>query len=242
MKRIRDKLLLLSLTAPVVIVLVMSFIFLTSITNLQEMSTSVLDTKLREDFDLIARNEIDTAITMLDSIQSLREKGIYDENEARYLSENLLRGIRYGESGYIFALEETGIVTVLLGGAKEGTNMMNDVDANGTYYMKELIEKAFSGGGYTNYWFPKAGETEASPKRSYSQLFKPYNWTLGTGNYVDDIDKLINAEKTKQAAEVRKSLTFVFSSVFMMLFVTAAVSIFVGNKMAKTDSIIIKSC
>ena len=119
MKRIRDKLLLLSLTAPVVIVLVMSLIFLTSITNLQEMSTRVLDTKLREDFDLIARNEIDTAITMLESIQSLMEKGLYDENEARYLSENLLRGIRYGESGYIFALEENGIVTVLLGGAKK---------------------------------------------------------------------------------------------------------------------------
>ena len=43
-------------------------------------------------------------------------------------------------------------------------------------------------GGYTDYVFPKEGETEPSPKRSYSKAFEPFGWVIGTGNYTDYID------------------------------------------------------
>ena len=45
------------------------------------------------------------------------------------------------------------------------------------------------GGGYSNYEFPKPGETKALPKRSYSKAFEDFEWVVGTGNYVDYIDK-----------------------------------------------------
>ena len=58
--------------------------------------------------------------------------------------------------------------------------------------VKEIIRVAVQdGGGYTDYVFPKEGETAPSPKRSYSEYFKPFDWVVGTGNYTDYIDTAI---------------------------------------------------
>ncbi len=40
-----------------------------------------------------------------------------------------------------------------------------------------------------DYWFPKAGETEPQPKLSYAAPFAPWGWILGTGIYVDDVER-----------------------------------------------------
>ena len=66
---------------------------------------------------------------------------------------------------------------------------MDTKDADGYEMVKEIIRVAVEdGGGYTDYVFPKEGETEASPKRSYSEYFEPFDWVVGTGNYTDYID------------------------------------------------------
>ena len=31
---------------------------------------------------------------------------------------------------------------------------------------------------------PEKGQTEALPKRGYSMYFEPFDWVLGTGNYI----------------------------------------------------------
>ena len=45
--------------------------------------------------------------------------------------------------------------------------------------------------GYVDYQWPKPtpdGLTEQQPKISYVKLFKPWNWIIGTGVYIDDIE------------------------------------------------------
>ena len=60
---------------------------------------------------------------------------------------------------------------------------------------------------YTNYYFPKEGETEPSPKRSYTYYYKEFDWVIGTGNYTDDIDKTVavrHDELTKYSNNMTK--------------------------------------
>ena len=74
---------------------------------------------------------------------------------------------------------------------------METKDANGYHMVKEIIRVAVEdGGGYADYVFPKEGETETSPKRSYSAYYEPFDWVVGTGNYTDYIDDEI-AEQDK---------------------------------------------
>ena len=65
----------------------------------------------------------------------------------------------------------------------EGRNRLEDKDSKGTHYVKEFLSKGKSGGGYVQYWFPKMGQTQAQPKRSYVLLFKPFGWVVGSGYY-----------------------------------------------------------
>ena len=62
------------------------------------------------------------------------------------------------------------------------------------------------GGGYSTYWFPKSGETEPLPKRAFSMYFKPFDWVVGTGNYIDDIDTEVIAQKELQQKQLRTTL------------------------------------
>jgi len=65
----------------------------------------------------------------------------------------------------------------------EGRNRLEDKDEKGNYYVKAFLDTAKAGGGYVEYWFAKKGSSQAQPKRSYVQLFEPFNWVVGSGYY-----------------------------------------------------------
>ncbi len=61
-------------------------------------------------------------------------------------------------------------------------------DANGKLLIQDIVANAVKGGGFVEYWFPRAGQQKAEPKLAYTTLFKPWGWVVGTGIYIDDID------------------------------------------------------
>jgi two-component sensor histidine kinase len=68
------------------------------------------------------------------------------------------------------------------------------------------------GQGFVDYLWPKpmdGGLTVEQPKISYVRLFKPWNWVVGTGVYIDDIE----AETQKRLDAVIDELEQTFSKV-----------------------------
>ena len=62
--------------------------------------------------------------------------------------------------------------------------------------IKDIIENGKKeNGGYTDYWFTRREGSEAVEKRGYSKLYKPFNWVVGTGNYIDDINDIIHIRR-----------------------------------------------
>lgn len=172
---------------------------------------------MRYDYDNQIKNQVDGAITVIKGVYRDYENGKYTEEEAKLLAANLVRQMRYGENGYFWIDTYDGNNVVLLGDSTEGTNRMNSTDVNGYKMIQEIIAKGKNGGGYTDYYFPKEGESEASPKRAYSKAFEPFNWVIGTGNYTDDIDKEV-AQKQSQlksivAANTRDFAIIIISSI-----------------------------
>ena len=79
------------------------------------------------------------------------------------------------------------------------------------------------GGGYTEYWFPKEGQTEASPKRAYSKYYEPFGWVVGTGNYTDNIDQIIATQSdiTTKNFNNNKILMFIILAIDLILAIAA---------------------
>jgi methyl-accepting chemotaxis protein len=135
--------------------------------------------------DLIIKSEIETAISMLQTIYTKHQKGEMTLAQAKLLGAELLRGLRYGTDGYFWADTTEGINVVLYGQKDvEGKNRIDLKDSRGKPLVKDLIAKAKAGGGYEDYWFPKERQTTPFPKRGYVQLFEPFGWVIGTGYYL----------------------------------------------------------
>ncbi|MDP2423361.1 MAG: cache domain-containing protein [Bacteroidales bacterium] len=134
--------------------------------------------------DLLIKCEVETAVSMLQALYSKSQQGEMTLEQAKKLGADLLRELSYGTDGYFWADTEEGVNVVLYGKKEvEGKNRIEDKDHNGTFYIKEFLEKGKAGGGYVEYWFPKKGQTTVQPKRSYTLLFKPFGWVVGTGYY-----------------------------------------------------------
>ena len=166
------------------------FISIFELKKIGNDSIQKLEQTIRTDYDLNIKNQVENALSMLTGVSADIKSGKLTKEEGMKIAADLLRKLSYGDGGFFWADTYDGTNVVLLGKDTEGTNRMDSVDANGVRFMEEIIGNGKKeGGGYSNYEFPKPGETKALPKRSYSKAFEDFEWVVGTGNYVDYIDK-----------------------------------------------------
>ena len=186
--KVRTKLIIVMVIALIALALC-SMVSSTSLSGLGNNALDIIESDMRSSYDEQIKAEVDSVISLCQSIYNQYEKGDYTLDEAKKLAADQIRDLRYGNNGYFWVDTYDGTNVVLLGNDTEGTNRMDAVDTNGFAYIQAIISAGKQeDGGFTDYVFPKEGETESSPKRAYSKAFEPFGWVLGTGNYTDDID------------------------------------------------------
>jgi methyl-accepting chemotaxis protein len=208
----------------------MSVLSLTNQIKYSEESVADLEDSIRTSYDLNIKNQVENAVSLINNIYNKQVAGEYSEEEAKKLAADLVRELRYGDNGYFWIDTYEGDNIVLLGNETEGTNRYELKDVNNFYLIKAIIEAGKQeGGGFTDYWFPKAGETEASPKRGYSLAFEPYQWVVGTGNYTDYIDLEIGTLKEAEKDALRKDVTVFVISFSCALLISAFVTLYLSR-------------
>ena len=187
--KVRTKLVIVMVIALIALALC-AVISNTSLSGLGNNALDIIENDMRSSYDEQIKAQVDNVISLCQSIYNRYEKGEYTLAEAEKLAADQIRDLRYGNNGYFWVDTYDGTNVVLLGNDTEGTNRMDAVDTNGFAYMQAIISAGRQeNGGFTDYVFPREGETEPSPKRAYSKAFEPFGWVLGTGNYTDDIDE-----------------------------------------------------
>ena len=186
--KVRTKLVIVMVIALIALALC-AVISNTSLSGLGNNALDIIENDMRSSYDKQIKAQVDNVISLCQSIYNRYEKGEYTLDEAKKLAADQIRDLRYGNNGYFWVDTYDGTNVVLLGNDTEGTNRMDAVDTNGFAYIQAIINAGKQeDGGFTDYVFPREGETESSPKRAYSKAFEPFGWVLGTGNYTDDID------------------------------------------------------
>lgn len=202
--------------------------------NLEKEVVGTLEQSIREDYDENIKEQVDNAISMLETVYAKCEAGECTLEEAEKEGADLLRELRYGENGYFWADTYEGDNVVLLGSDTEGTNRMETTDAAGYQMVKEIIRVGKEPeGGFTDYVFPKEGETEASPKRSYSKAFEPFGWVVGTGNYTDYIDTTVAEKTTKINAGIDATIFGILGIEAVIVIVAVGLCIYIGSSLSR---------
>ncbi|AMJ40531.1 methyl-accepting chemotaxis protein [Anaerotignum propionicum] len=172
----------------------------------KDMFLETMEKEIRGEFDQKIKEQVESAVSVLQSVYNAHLQGVYTREEAEKIGLETLRNMRYGEDGYFWGDKTDGTCVVLLGKDTEGTNRGDAKDAAGFPFVQAIKEQALNGGGYTDFVFPRPGETEALPKRGYSAYFAPFDLVLGTGNYTDFIDTYIAEENEIVEASIQKSI------------------------------------
>lgn len=211
--KVQTKLLIVMLATIVALVLC-AIISSESMKQLESKALETLEADERASYDEQIKQQVDNVISLCQTIYDQYQAGVYTEEEAKKLAADEIRQLRYGDAGYFWVDQYDGTNVVLLGNDTEGTNRMETKDANGYQMVKEIIRVGQEAdGGYTDYVFPKEGETEPSPKRSYSKAFEPFGWVIGTGNYTDYIDdQVASIEKDFSSYVTGRMTLFIIST------------------------------
>lgn len=187
-----------------------------------------LEDEARMQYDESIKQQVENAISMLSQYYAKYQKGECTLEEAKQQGADMLRELRYGEAGYFWADDTKGNNVVLLGSQTEGTNRLGTKDANGYEMVRDIIAVGQNKeGGFCDYVFPKEGGTEPLPKRSYSKLYEPFGWVIGTGNYTDYIDENLARERAIIDATAKKWRGFMTYSAVVILIVTIIITIYI---------------
>ena len=222
--KVRTKLNLI-LVLVILLVALGSVVSFKDLEDVKDKALETMDASSRQSYDDSIKEQVGVVISLLSEINDAYKAGTYTLDEAKKIAADEVRQMRYGETGYFWIDQSDGTNVVLLGSDTEGTNRMETEDANGYKMVKETIRVAVEdGGGYTDYVFPKEGETKPSPKRSYSEYFEPFDWVVGTGNYTDYIDTAIEKQdKVFSSYAMKKAITLIGACVAMLVVVAVLV-------------------
>jgi methyl-accepting chemotaxis protein len=158
---------------------------------------------------LLARQAVDI------DYQASRKAGLSD-TETLARSKTLLRSLRFGKEDYFFADEKNGVLAVHPSPKVEGQNLMNAKDSDGVFFIREEIEAAVKGGGFVAYRYPRAGADQPLPKIAYTTEFKPYDWVIGGGIYIDDVDEIFWSQVSRIGGLVGGAFLLVIGMSFVL--------------------------
>ena len=148
--------------------------------------------------------------TALDTLRSAAESGQLTTAEAQQDALAMLKTIRYGNKDYFFTYDRTMTAIAHPDAKFQGRNLIDLQDADGKYVLREIRDVALNqGSGFVDYRWVRLNEDEPSPKIGYVFHYEPWDWIIGTGVYVDDID----AEAQARLVAVREKLATTFDDV-----------------------------
>ena len=216
------------------------FVFINYELNiLEKFSTDDLSTHLLSGYDENIAGQVDTALAVATFFNNKVVTGEMSVPEAQKMAADVIRSLSYGVEGYFWIDNSNGDNVVLLGSATEGTNRINYADVNGLLIVQQLIKNGKAGGGYLDYYFPREGETIASPKRGYTKYFEPFDWIIGTGNYIDTINETVNIAHA-EIINLTESIKRIIIIIFIVLIILACIVCIFFSKKIGSHLIVVK--
>jgi methyl-accepting chemotaxis protein len=161
--------------------------------------------------EAVVRGQVEAQLGILAHFHDLERRGVLDLDEAQAQAAEVVRSVRYAGEEYLW-IQDRDLVMVMhpFNPALEGEGLAEIEDPSGLRLFVEFDRTvATDGAGFVDYLWPKPGETEPEPKISYVAGFAPWDWVIGTGIYVDDVDAAVTA------GIIRLALIFVVAIAFV---------------------------
>lgn len=200
--------------------------------ELTEKEKEILITEVNRVLDYIKLKKSQTEIRLKTDVKSRTYEAysialnIYNENKdkKREVIEKMitdaLRPISFNDGrGYFFIVDLQGVEKLYpIFPEFEGKNLLNLQDLKGNYIIRDeiaLINEKREG-YIEGFWKkPESSSSKIYKKISFIKKFEVFDWYIGTGEYVDDVEKSIQKEVAEYISSIRygnMGLQYIFVS------------------------------
>ncbi len=139
--------------------------------------------------------------------------GLYVDNVAAQIKEDLLTtisSIRFGTDGYIFVVTYDG--TTLMNDTQRqliGKNIWELVDPNGVKVIQEQRKAVENpAGDFIYYVWNKPSSKHVVTKTSFIRGVEDWEWMIGAGVYLDDVENEIAAMHTELNQQIKTTIIY----------------------------------
>ncbi|WP_250227507.1 methyl-accepting chemotaxis protein [Anaeropeptidivorans aminofermentans] len=183
------------LTSGIVILLIVSQLVL-SLVMIRRLVSETEKSAL-ENYDKGLINSSQIAMSIAEYNYAQYQNGQISENQMKEAIKNEIISMRFNDgNGYLWIDDSEGVCVAHPVTENTGQERINNQDANGVYYIQEIIKAGDSGEGFSEYSFPKIDSGDvAYAKRAYTQKFEPLGWYISTGDYIDDIEARVSVTR-----------------------------------------------
>ncbi|MFZ8982467.1 MAG: cache domain-containing protein [Candidatus Nanopelagicales bacterium] len=160
-------------------------------------------------------------VASLDEFAAAAQSGELTTAQAQARSLDMVKSMRFGNDDYFFVYDLDLNAIGHPDDRIQGRNLTDMQDADGRYLLREARELVLTqGSGYLDYRWERLEGAVPSPKIGYLFLYEPWDWLVGTGVYVDDVDAEVQKRLTAVESELQQTfadLSFAGDGFFLIL-------------------------
>ncbi len=184
------------------------YFFYSQIAYFQQEMENIRKDIYQQNMEMI-KTAVNVAENTINIAQYLNAKGIVSEEKAKEIAAYELNSIKYAKSGYVWCITNDGILIV--DPPREdliGTNVLNIKDKNGFYFFKYAVDvlKIKDSDFIRYYWQYPGIKNKVFEKLTYIKKINTWNWIVGSGVYIKDMENQINKYRLKKMNELKKSM------------------------------------
>ena len=144
---------------------------------------------------LKTRHLVEAAYSVVGHYADLAAKGALSTEAAQEQAQKAVQNMRYESNDYFWINDMTPrMIMHPMKPQLNGKDLSGSKDPNGKQLFVEMVKVCKKdGAGFVDYMWPKPGVEEPQPKISYVKLFPQWNWVIGSGIYIDDVQKEISS-------------------------------------------------
>ena len=185
--------------------------------SLQFIMLIEMRSRLLEDHKKTVKSAVDVAVATLDFYHKLEASGKLDKATAQEQAKAALRHVRYLGSEYFYIYNLQGINQMHATRPDfEGKDKNDMLDPQGRPIVKLLLNAA-KGSGYVEIEFPRPNQPKPVPKLLHTALYADWDWVVGSGIYLDDVDTIFKEELIRAGLLTLIATLIVGSIAFFML-------------------------
>lgn len=145
------------------------------------------------------KNTVEVAYNILENHNKMVKNGLLTEDEAKQKASEMIKNLRYNGSDYFWINDYNPTMVMHPTNSKLDRKDLNDYkDPDGVLLFVKMVEVVKKdGSGFVEYQWNKPDETIPSPKISYVKGLKDWEWIVGSGIYVDDVEEEISVIKAE---------------------------------------------